>query len=108
MRRLPGYLPLPQCTASTGRSSCCWPLAWLQPADRRLAASALWAQLLLPAAAAIITWVHVTPLWSMSGWTLLPVVLLSSPLLAISRRDALRIIMLAIAFPFVALAFSPA
>jgi hypothetical protein len=37
----------------------------------------------------------------MSAWTLLPVVLLSSPLLTVTRTDAIRVLAVAVAFPVV-------
>src|SRR5215210_1367288 len=49
--------------------------------DRRLAAMAFWAPLLLPALVALIFRIELTSLWTLSAFTLLPVVLLSSPLI---------------------------
>jgi hypothetical protein len=49
-----------------------------------------------------------TSLWTMSAWTLLPVMLLSSPLVAITRRDAVRILALAVLLPLVMVALAPA
>src|SRR5207253_2504418 len=76
--------------------------------ERRLAAVAFWATLLLPALVAIPAEVRLTSLWSMSAWTLLPVMLLSSPLLAVDRQAAARVLMLAVLFPFVMVAAAPA
>src|SRR5215831_4719592 len=47
-------------------------------------------------------------LWSMSAFALLPVMLLSSPLVAITRRDAVGVLALAVAFPIVMVAVAPA
>src|SRR5262245_61637534 len=44
----------------------------------------------------------------MSAWTLLPAILLSSPLVAISRRDVQRILALTIMFPVIMVAVAPA
>src|SRR5439155_4790136 len=44
----------------------------------------------------------------MSAFALLPVMLLSSPLVAIGRRDAVGVLALAVAFPFVMVAIAPA
>jgi hypothetical protein len=44
----------------------------------------------------------------MSAWKLLPVMLLSSPLVAIDHRDAAGIIAVAVVFPFVMVAAAPA
>jgi hypothetical protein len=52
--------------------------------------------------------VRLTSLWSMSAWTLLPVMLLSSPLVVIARKDATRIVAVAAIFPLLMLAAAPA
>ena len=83
-------------------------MAWPATPERRLAALAFWAALLSPAAVAPLTGVQLVSLWSMSAWTLLPVMLLSSPLVGIGRRDAMGILTLAVAFPFVMVAIAPA
>ena len=76
--------------------------------ERRLAAAPFWAVLLVPALVAPFASVRLVSLWSMSAWTLLPVMLLSSPLITISRRDAAGIVTLAVVFPFVMIALAPA
>ncbi|HXL48845.1 MAG TPA: glycosyltransferase family 39 protein [Xanthobacteraceae bacterium] len=83
-------------------------MAWPPPPERRLAALAFWATLLLPPVIAILTWIRLNSLWTMSAWTLLPVMLLSSPLVAIGRRDAVRVLALAVLLPFVMVALAPA
>jgi hypothetical protein len=83
-------------------------MAWPAQPERRLAALAFWAVLLTPALVAPFTGVRLTSLWTMSAWTLLPVMLLSSPLVMISRRDALGILTLAAAFPVAMVAAAPA
>src|SRR5436190_10660239 len=83
-------------------------MAWPGAAERRLAAAAFWATLVLPALLAPLLAVRLTSLWSMSAWTLLPVMLLSSPLISVRRADAVRIVGIAVAFPLVMLALSPA
>jgi hypothetical protein len=77
------------------------------PRERRLAAAAFWGPLLLPAAVAPLIGLKLVSLWSMSAWTLLPVMLLSSPLVAICRRDATRVVALALVFPIVMVAVAP-
>src|SRR5882757_320253 len=77
-------------------------------AERRLAAAAFWATLLLPALVAPVIGVQLVSLWSMSAFTLLPVMLLSSPLVAVSRRNAMRVVALAVVFPFVMVVVAPA
>jgi 4-amino-4-deoxy-L-arabinose transferase-like glycosyltransferase len=81
---------------------------WPATPERRLAAVAFWATLLLPALVAIPAEVRLTSLWSMPSWTLLPVMLLSSPLLAVDRQAAARILMVAVLFPLVMVAAAPA
>jgi hypothetical protein len=61
-------------------------MLWPANPERRLAATAFWATLLLPSLFALATGLKLTSLWTMPAWTLLPIVLLSSPLLAIGRR----------------------
>jgi hypothetical protein len=83
-------------------------LVWPAGAERRLAATAFWATLLLPALVAPLIGVQLVSLWSISAFTLLPVMLLSSPLVAVSRRNAMRVVALAVVFPFVMVAVAPA
>ena len=83
-------------------------MVWPAEPGRRLTAVSFWATLLLPALIAPAMGVRLTSLWSMSAWTLLPVMLLSSPLIAVARRDAACILAAAIAFPLVMVAIAPA
>jgi hypothetical protein len=83
-------------------------MAWPTQPQRRLAALAFWAVLLAPAVVAPFTGVRLVSLWTMSAWTLLPVMLLSSPLATISRRDAVGILTLAAAFPIAMVVVAPA
>ncbi|HEY7243436.1 MAG TPA: glycosyltransferase family 39 protein [Xanthobacteraceae bacterium] len=94
-------------SARPGRKAL-WDMLWPLDVHRRLAAAAFWATLLIPALVAPLGGVRLTSLWSMSAWTLLPVLLLSSPLLAIARRDAARIVAAAAAFPWLMVAAAPA
>jgi hypothetical protein len=89
------------------------PRTWKQmiwPADPelRLVAVALWATFLLPMLAALFWGVEIHGIWTMSGWTLLPILVLAplkSNLSAVSLR---RIAATALAYPLVMLAASPA
>ncbi len=83
-------------------------MAWPRAPERRLAALAFWAVLLAPAVIAPVLGVRLVSLWSMSAWTLLPVMLLSSPRVSISHRDAAGIVTLAAVFPVVMVALGPA
>jgi 4-amino-4-deoxy-L-arabinose transferase-like glycosyltransferase len=76
--------------------------------DRRLAAMAFWAPLLLPALAALIFRIEITSLWAMSAYALLPAVLLSSPLIEVGRAALVRIVAFAVLLPLIALLAAPA
>jgi 4-amino-4-deoxy-L-arabinose transferase-like glycosyltransferase len=75
--------------------------------DRQLALSILLLPLVMPPVAGLIAHSGETALWTMGGWTLLPVVLLSSPALQVSRLLTRRTIAIAIVFPFIAIAVAP-
>src|SRR6185437_11159227 len=75
-------------------------MAWPADEERRLAAVAFWAPLLLPVLGAIAARTEITSLWSMSAWTLLPVVLLSSPAIVLRPVDTPRLLAFAVIFPF--------
>jgi 4-amino-4-deoxy-L-arabinose transferase-like glycosyltransferase len=83
-------------------------MIWPRDADRRLAATAFWAPLLLPVVAALASGTDITSLWSMSAWTLLPVVLLSPAAMTISAVDTRRLLAFASVFPVVMLIVAPA
>ena len=59
--------------------------------ERRTAAALFWPPVILPLLAAVVTWVRLLSLWSMSSFNLLPVMLLGSSRVAVSRDAALRI-----------------
>ncbi len=83
-------------------------MAWPVETERRLAAAAFWAPLLLPAAVALVTGTRITSLWSMSAWSLLPVMLLSSPRVTWRPLDTKRVVLIAAMVPLVMLLVSPA
>jgi hypothetical protein len=56
---------------------------------------------------AVLLTVAIESIWVTPAMTLLPIVLLSSPLVAMSRLAAVRLLALAVVFPLVALAVSP-
>ncbi len=82
-------------------------MLWPADADRRLAAAAFWAPLLLPALAALVSGTEITSLWSMSAWTLLPVLLLSPKSMTISSIDTRRLLAFAAALPVAMVIVSP-
>jgi 4-amino-4-deoxy-L-arabinose transferase-like glycosyltransferase len=81
--------------------------AWPREPERRFTAIAFWAPILLPAAAAVLAQTRIVPLWSIGAMTLLPVILLSSPMILLSRDMLRRILGIAIAVPVVSLLASP-
>lgn len=76
-------------------------------AARRMAGLIFWLPLLMPIAVAVITWTNLLSLWNTESLALLPVVLLSSPLMTVTRTVAARITGLAIIVSVVALVASP-
>lgn len=105
-----GYvaLPLVIVLAMARRPRLLAEAAWPHDDDRRLVAAAFWAPLLLPVVAAVVGKTEITSLWSMPAWSLLPVLLLAPPALAIRPIDTERLLGLAVAVPLVMLAASPA
>lgn len=76
-------------------------------AARRMVSVIFWLALLAPILAAAVTRTNLVSLWNTESLTLLPVVLLSSPLVAVSREAATRITGLAIVVSVSALVASP-
>jgi 4-amino-4-deoxy-L-arabinose transferase-like glycosyltransferase len=82
-------------------------MAWPAERERRLAASAFWAPLLLPVVIAPAIRTEITSLWSMSAWSLLPVLLLSPEAVKVRALDTRRILIAALALPLIMLLASP-
>ena len=83
-------------------------MMWPADDDRRLAAAAFWATVAVARAlGALASGTEITSLWSMSAWTLLPVLLLSSPAVTLRAIDTRRILAAAVAVPLVMLIASP-
>lgn len=82
-------------------------MAWPADADRRMAAVTFWLTLIVPIIPAPFLGVEVNGLWSMSGWTLFPVLLLGPQSIEISAPAARRILGAAIALPLIMLLLSP-
>src|SRR5688572_11916812 len=80
---------------------------WPRTPGRRFAWIAFVAPLVLPALAAVAFKVDIVSLWAMSAMTLLPVVLLSSPLVTVPRRAAVWLLAAAIVFPVLMVLASP-
>jgi hypothetical protein len=87
-----GYVAVPVVLAILllrPRGEACKDMLWPEDDQRRLAVKALALPLLLPALASAAFGFALSPLWSLPNWSLLPVVLLSSPKVEVTR-DALR------------------
>ena len=82
-------------------------MLWPATPERRLAVVAFWAPLLVPIVVALAARFPLTSLWTMSAWTLLPVVLLSSPLTELKERFAPVIVAAAVIVPCVMIAAAP-
>jgi Dolichyl-phosphate-mannose-protein mannosyltransferase len=105
-----GYLAMPALVAAAAARPSFSAIAdtvWPLQAQRRLVIMAFGLPLLLPMLAALVAREEVVSLWAIGSMTLFPVVLLSSPHVAIARADARRILALALAAPLVALVLSP-
>jgi 4-amino-4-deoxy-L-arabinose transferase-like glycosyltransferase len=76
-------------------------------AGRRFAAVAFCVPLLLPALVAPAVGVELNSIWTASAWTLLPVVLLSSPRTFVSRPAFLAIVALSVLLPLLMAAAAP-
>jgi 4-amino-4-deoxy-L-arabinose transferase-like glycosyltransferase len=82
-------------------------LLWPATPERRLVVTAFWAPLVLPAVVAPLAGFEINSLWSMSAWTLLPVVVLSSPLITFESRCNLAIATAASILPLLMVVVAP-
>lgn len=80
---------------------------WPSNPERRIFIVTFAAPVILAAVVAVAVRARLDPLWMICGMTLLPVVLLASPLLSIDRAAAIRLLALAIVFPLLALVAAP-
>jgi 4-amino-4-deoxy-L-arabinose transferase-like glycosyltransferase len=83
-------------------------MVWPVDRDRQLAAAAFWSPLLLPILGAAFAGINLSSLWTMSDWTLLPVLLLSSPSVKFWPGTACTILAVALALPLAMLVAAPA
>jgi 4-amino-4-deoxy-L-arabinose transferase-like glycosyltransferase len=83
-------------------------MVWPSDPDRRLVAVAFWATLLLPTVPGLLWGIEIHGIWSMSSWTLLPVLLLSPPGIHLQDSAVRLIAATAIVFPVVMLLSAPA
>jgi 4-amino-4-deoxy-L-arabinose transferase-like glycosyltransferase len=80
---------------------------WPGEGARRRAALVFWSPLLVPIAVAAILRTNLLSLWNAPALTLLPVVLLSSPAVTLTRAALARLAAAALAVPLAALLASP-
>ena len=105
-----GYVALPvllTVLAARPNAAALRDTLWPATPDRRLAAMAFWFPLLLPAVVAPLIDFDIISIWSMSAWTLFPVILLSSSLLSLYRRAMQTIVAMAIVLPPLMVAAAP-
>ena len=105
-----GYIAVPvviACAVVRPGAKTLSDMVWPQETERRLVAAAFWGPLLLPAIAAVAGGAEITSLWSMPAFSLLPVLLLSSPVITIRAVDTRRILLGAAVLPIVMLVLSP-
>jgi hypothetical protein len=76
-------------------------------ADRRMVATILVVPLLLPPLLNLVAPYRLTGLWTVPNWTLLPVVLLGSQYITVTRTAVVRMVALALAFPLVVTLAAP-
>ncbi len=76
--------------------------------ERRFVMVAFWAAFLLPALVGPLLDIDLSPIWTMPVLILLPVILLSSPLLTLNRQGVTAVMACAVALPLAMLAASPA
>jgi 4-amino-4-deoxy-L-arabinose transferase-like glycosyltransferase len=82
-------------------------MLWPRDPPRRLAAVVFILPLLLPAMMAVAAGEKVVSLWAIGSMTLLPVMLLGSPRIAMPRIAAIRILAIAVALPVLAIVAAP-
>jgi hypothetical protein len=82
--------------------------AWPSDPRRRTVVVAFVVPFLLPLVAAVIAKEKIVSLWAIASMTLLPVVLLSSPLVTLPRAAAIRILAIALAVPVICVVVAPA
>lgn len=87
--------------------SALWEIVWPADRERRLVAIALGTTLWSPVLAALLWHVEINGIWTMSSWTLLPVLLLSSRSVRIPRLPVRWIVGSAVAVPMAMLLVAP-
>ncbi|ABE37610.1 conserved hypothetical protein [Rhodopseudomonas palustris BisB5] len=81
--------------------------AWPADPQRRLIVTIQFLMIVAPAPVALASGIRIVPLWTMPAWTLLPIVLLSSPLIEVGRAALRRMLIGAAALALAILAAAP-
>jgi hypothetical protein len=105
-----GYVAVPLIIAALlarAKPAAIADMAWPRDAERRLVAAAFWAPLLWPGLGALVGRSEITSLWSMPAFTLLTILLLSSPTVPVRAIDTRYLLVAIIALPLVMLLASP-
>ena len=104
-----GYVIVPLLLFASLRPSRAALRDTVRPPDREraLIAMVFWIPLMLPAVLNFIVPTRLTALWTIPNWTLLPVVLLGSTLVNVTRRTSVIALVLALVVPMVAVAAAP-
>ena len=100
-------LPLALALVATRPSRAALADTLMPSPDRRLVAAVFWATLLIPPVVALMTGIRIVSLWTLSAFTLFPIVLLGSPLIVVPRKALVAVVALAIALPALMTAAAP-
>jgi len=82
-------------------------IAWPADRQRKLVAVAFWTTLLLPILPALVWRIDINAVWTMSAWTLLPVLLLSPQAVHVTRPSVRRVVRAAILLPLIMVPAAP-
>jgi len=82
--------------------------AWPSDPQRRTILIIQALLIVAPMPVALFSGIRIVPLWAMPAWTLLPIVVLGSPLIAVGREAVRRVLMVASAVSLGSLLLSPA
>ncbi len=93
--------------AARPRTGALLDIVWPADPTRRFVAVVFWTTLLMPIVPALLWGIDIDAIWTMSAWTLLPVLLLSSHSVRLSRLSVRRIVGIAVLLPFAILLAAP-
>lgn len=83
-------------------------MMWPTNPDRRFVVVVFAVTLLMPIVPALLWGIDIDAIWTMSAWTLLPVVLLSSRSVRLSQQSVRSVVGIAVLLPWVMLPLAPA